>query len=420
MAANWRLFERFGVEIEYMIVDRDTLRVRPIADKLLRAAAGATEADFCSGAITWSNELVLHVVELKTSEPASSLAGVAEQFQHDVGVINAELAAENALLLPTAMHPTMDPHTETKLWPHEFGEVYRTFDRIFDCRGHGWANLQSTHLNLSFAGDDEFARLYAALRVLLPLMPALTASTPLADGALTGFVDTRMEHYRNNARRIPFVSGAIVPEPYYTQADFEREVLGRIEAELAPHDPDGVIDPIWANARGAMARFDRGAVEVRVLDNQECPAADLALLDLIIAALRALVAERWTPQREFAEQPTDTLAALLRSVIRAGGRTTIANHAYLRLFGVADREALTAGELWRILLAACRDDLMDPRSAARLDALLAAGSLSDRIVTAVGPSPTRANIDAVYRELADCLAKGTFFRAAAPATAAHL
>ena len=33
------LFSAFGIEIEYMIVDRETLAVRPIADKLLAAAA---------------------------------------------------------------------------------------------------------------------------------------------------------------------------------------------------------------------------------------------------------------------------------------------------------------------------------------------------------------------------------------------
>ena len=76
-------------------------------------------------------------------------------------------------LLPGGVHPWMDPSKETRLWPHEYNEVYRSFDRIFGCAGHGWSNLQSTHLNLPFADDDEFGRLHAAIRAILPLLPAL-------------------------------------------------------------------------------------------------------------------------------------------------------------------------------------------------------------------------------------------------------
>ena len=43
--------------------------------------------------------------------------------------------------------------------------IYDTFDRIFSCKGHGWANLQSMQINLPFRGDEEFARLHAAIRV---------------------------------------------------------------------------------------------------------------------------------------------------------------------------------------------------------------------------------------------------------------
>jgi hypothetical protein len=86
------------------------------------------------------------------------------------------------MLLPTGAHPLMDPFTETRLWPHEHKEIYNLYNRIFDCRGHGWSNLQSTHLNLPFSGDAEFKKLHAAIRLLLPLIPALSASTPLLDG----------------------------------------------------------------------------------------------------------------------------------------------------------------------------------------------------------------------------------------------
>jgi len=47
----------------------------------------------------------------------------------------------------------MDPNREMVIWPHDYSVVYEAFNRIFDCRGHGWANLQAVHLNLPFADD---------------------------------------------------------------------------------------------------------------------------------------------------------------------------------------------------------------------------------------------------------------------------
>ena len=69
--------------------------------------------------------------------------------------------------------------------------MYEAYDRIFDCRGHGWANLQAVHLNLPFSGDEEFGRLHAAIRLVLPIMPAdrimasgLATSLPARAGAV--------------------------------------------------------------------------------------------------------------------------------------------------------------------------------------------------------------------------------------------
>ena len=95
--------------------------------------------------------------------------------------------------MPTAAHPFMDPMKETKIWPHENNEVYAIYNKIFDCRGHGWSNLQSTHLNLPFYDDEEFAKLHAAVRLVLPILPALCASSPILDGKLTGCTGYALE-----------------------------------------------------------------------------------------------------------------------------------------------------------------------------------------------------------------------------------
>ena len=204
---NLHLFEAFGVELEYMIVDRNSLDVLPVTDRVLHAVAGKMTNEVERGKLAWSNELALHVIEMKTNGPVNSLDGLSHIFAKGVRDITKQLEPFHGRLLPGAMHPWMDPRTETKLWPHGDRAIYQAYDRIFTCQGHGWSNLQSVHLNIGFCGDDEFGRLHAAIRLLLPILPAIAASSPIMDGKKTGIMDNRLQVYRNNQKKVPSVAG---------------------------------------------------------------------------------------------------------------------------------------------------------------------------------------------------------------------
>ena len=176
---NYKLWQRYGIEMEYMIVDRDSLNVLPRADVPLgKDKNGEQLSDVEHGPIGLSNELVSHVLEFKCAQPVDSLKHLGKTFHHEILKANESLKSINAMLLPTAAHPFMDP-AEMKLWPYDCLDIYETYDRIFNCKGHGWANLQSTHINLSFNGDEEFGKLHAAIRALLPLIPAWTDESRL-------------------------------------------------------------------------------------------------------------------------------------------------------------------------------------------------------------------------------------------------
>ena len=184
--STYAWFQCYGIEIEYMIVDRQSLCVRPISDLLLRDADGVIQSELEFDDMAWSNELLAHVIELKTNGPVGCLPGVAERFQDQVQRINQLLSNHDCQLMPTGMHPWMDPIGEKKLWQHDYHTVYETFDRIFNCSGHGWANLQSMHINLPFEGEQQFQVLHSAIRVLLPLLPAIAASSPIVERRATG------------------------------------------------------------------------------------------------------------------------------------------------------------------------------------------------------------------------------------------
>ena len=397
------LFDAFGVEIELMIVDVETLDVRPMCDELFRAASGEGVSDVSpDGVIAWSNELALHVVELKTDGPAASLDGLADHFQRHVRQIDALLEPLGCRLLGGGAHPWMDAHREVRLWPHENNEIYRAYDRIFDCRGHGWGNLQSTHLNLPFNGDDEFGRLYAAIRLVLPLLPALAATTPFLDGRLQPLADARLEVYRTNADRVPLMAGLVVPEPTWTEADFEAQVLTPLYEQLRPLDPEGLLAHPYANSRGGMARFDRGTVEIRLLDAQECPAADLAIVELVTAAVRALVEERWSPLAQQQVIATEPLHAVLVDAIQEAEHTIVRDRSLLEAFGFASGR-VRAGDVWSKLAA----DLLPDH--ALLRTLIDAGTLSTRLRRRLRTAPDASMLRPMYAELAGCLRSGRPF-----------
>lgn len=417
-----RLFEGVGLELEYMLVHAESLDVLPVVDQVLYKIAGDYEAEIERGALAWSNELVNHVIELKTNGPAPTLTGLDRIFADNVAEVNALLKPLGGRLMPTAAHPWMDPARDTVLWPHEMGDVYRAFDRIFGCKGHGWSNLQCAHLNLPFHGDAEFARLHAAIRLVLPLIPALAASSPILDGRLTGIMDSRMHFYRENQKRIPSIGGHVIPEPVYAKREYEERILGPMYVDIAPHDPDGILQEEWLNARGAIARFDRDAIEIRIIDIQECPTADIALSHALTCVLRALVSERFQPLERQKRFETEPLNSILLATTLDAENARIDDVDYLTAFGIHARNA-RAGEVWQHLVetTVAGDAAFSTEWASVMETILREGTLARRIVRALeGERPNlvgrfaraRERMHDVYAELCDCLQANRTFHAA--------
>jgi carboxylate-amine ligase len=407
------LFEAYGLEVEYMLVDGETLDVAPAADALLEAAAGELTDEFENGGVAWNNELALHVVEFKCNGPRPSLVGLGAAFQDNVRLANDTLGRQGLRLMPTAMHPWMDPN-DVQLWPHGTRLIYDTFDRIFSCKGHGWANLQSQQINLPFANDEEFARLHAAIRFLLPILPGLAASSPVVDGERNGILDNRLVVYRSNCARIPSVTGEVVPEPIGSIGEYHERVLERIYADLAPHDPEGILRNEWVNARGAIARFDRMAIEIRVLDVQETPSMDVAYAALIVEVLKLLCEEQWLDIAGMNRWDTARLGELLALAARQGEGAGVGDRSLLRAFGYRGSATELKG-LWEHLIETVgKRGSLDVDTGRLLEHYLRYGTLATRIGKAVGLLPTRAKLARVYEDLCEALAEGRPFSPPAP------
>ncbi|MGB0165413.1 MAG: carboxylate-amine ligase [Luteibaculum sp.] len=405
---SYKLFEVFGVELEYMIVDRQSHKIRPIADQIFMETTGTYTSDYDNGDIAWSNELVSHVVELKTNGPVKSMEAVLNGFHQNIREINKILEKHQAILMPGGAHPTVDPLTETQIWPHEHNEIYELYNRIFNCKGHGWSNLQSTHINLPFQGDEEFKRLHSAIRALLPIIPALSASTPILDGKLTGFKDTRLEYYRKNQAKIPIIAGLVIPESVYSHADYHSQIFVPIQDAIRPFDTHGILDHHFLNSRGAIARFDRGAIEIRIIDNQEAPKVDIALLCLFVEVLKDLCQLEGQDAIRLQSLKTDALAKQFLAVIQHGEKAQIEYPELAEIFGFSN-SAGSLVELWEQLYARYKSTLSGAIQET-IEFILKEGSLATRMEKVFGKHPDLEGIRAINQQMIDCLDNNIMFK----------
>jgi len=403
------LFEGFGVELEYMIVDKDTLKANPITDEVIKEVVGEYTSDYEDGEIAWSNELVLHVIELKTNGPAKTLSNLNSKFYSNIQRINTILEKYNSMLLPSGAHPFYNPDLETKLWQHENNPVYESYNRIFNCKGHGWSNLQSTHINLPFANDEEFGKLHAAIRLLLPIIPAIAASTPILDSNYTGFLDSRLEVYRKNQIKIPSITGKVIPEGVFTQRDYSERIYKRIYKDISPYDQENILQHEWLNSRGAIARWERNTIEIRIVDIQECPQADLALTGLFSLLLKELIEEKYISYEEQKDFNEDELADIFLSTIKTGENTTIENKKYLETFGV--KSPVIASELWEIIYSSLTIDssIISKEGLKPIETILSEGTLATRISRTLGNNLSLENLISIYKRLSDSLKSNEIF-----------
>jgi carboxylate-amine ligase len=390
-----------------MLVKNDSFKVAPKVDALLTKKAGKLKADIDNGDIAWSNELVAHVIELKTNGPTKSTDDLAEKFHVNILEINELLQPLDLKLLGSASHPLMNPITDTQLWKHSYSEVYALYNTIFNCSGHGWSNVQSTHLNLPFYDDKEFEKLHAAIRIVLPLLPGLCASSPVLEGQITGFKDTRLEFYKTNQKEIPQLTGLVIPERTFSKLDYHATIFEPIKRAIQPHDKTNILDKHFLNSRGAIARFDRNAIEIRLMDIQECPKADIAICALVIEVLKAIVNKEFCSLQAQKTWVKEDLFLILDDAIKYAENSKIENEEYLKLFDL--KAPATVNDVWKHLYKTVKPKLhLTHHDAIQL--ILEEGTLATRILKALNNDVSEKHIISVYHQLQGCLQTNTLFQ----------
>jgi len=304
--------EVLGPEHEFSLVDGN-LHPLPIVDAVIKELNGCIVNYVRLKSFTFGKELQSHVAEFKANMPFYS----PETFEENMQKAVLEIAdfverKHDAQLLGTGMHPLLRLG-DAKVWSHRDRKIYEALSRIFNFYQHGWLNIQAFQLNLSYGKEKEAIQLHNALVNLLPYVPAISASSPVYESKISEYSDSRLHFYQINQKEIPSMTGNIIPEYVNSFKEYRQITINNYTEELQKlNAPECLLNKEWLNSRGAVFRFDRKAIEIRIMDEQECIKADVALSCFIRASLRGMLFQR-EPYL-----PHEILIQDLNSVIKDG------------------------------------------------------------------------------------------------------
>jgi gamma-glutamyl:cysteine ligase YbdK (ATP-grasp superfamily) len=307
-----------GPEHEFSLVDQE-LKPLPISDKIIKAYCGKITNFIELPTFTFGKEMQLHVMEVKANQPFKTPIEFEETMQNAVSTLSSIVGEHAASLLGTGMHPLL-MLKDTGVWPHYHKKIYQEYGKIFNLNQHGWLNIQSFHLNLPFQSEADAIQTHNYLTNLCAYLPAIAASSPIYEGKNGSDIDNRLKFYKLNQKEVPSITADVIPQYIKSLKQYKKEVIGHYSADLAKAGADKtLLNREWVNSRGVIFRFDRSALELRVMDEQECIKSDVALGCFIRSALRGLI----TDNAEFL--PHDLLASDFNAVIKEGLNAKVIN-----------------------------------------------------------------------------------------------
>jgi gamma-glutamyl:cysteine ligase YbdK (ATP-grasp superfamily) len=262
----------------------------PIIDQVIKELKGRIVNVVNLNGYSFGKELQSHVAEFIANTPFSSPVAFEEQMYKAVQELTEFVGRKyGAYFLGTGMHPLLQLD-EACVWSHRDSKLYDALDRLFNLHQHGWLNIQSFQLNLSYGNEEAAIRLHNSLANVLPYLPAISASSPVYEAKVSEYVNNRLRFYWINQRVVPSITGDVIPEYVNSFKDYRRNTINRYSEDLQKVGaPDFLLHREWLNSRGAIFRFDRKAIEIRIMDEQECIKADVALSCFIRSCLRGVL-----------------------------------------------------------------------------------------------------------------------------------
>lgn len=268
-----------GVEEEFFLVDA--------ASRDLLADPAPEIFEVCeqnAGPHKVVHEFLRSQIEANT-RVCNSVAEVRQALLETRKLVAHAAAQHSAKLMAASTHP-FARWDEQK--PSE-GDRYRRFEVIFQESVRRFL-VAGMHIHAGFGEADDRIRVMTALRRYLPLLHALSTSSPFSEGRMTGFKSYRL----NLIGALPRTS---LPGALYSQADYENLLENYREMDFVR---DG--SELWWDIRPSQ---HYPTVELRICDI--CPRIDDAMS--LVALYACLV--RWLLRNRDSlppEPPTEIIA----------------------------------------------------------------------------------------------------------------
>jgi glutamate---cysteine ligase / carboxylate-amine ligase len=247
-----------GLEEEFAICDPQTLALVPRFEEL-RAAADPVLAESISG------ELIRSEIEIRSGRGEDLADALARQRDHRRRLV-ALAGAHDLALGATGTHAFSDYREQQFIDTEHYRRV---------AEGLQWVakrnNTFSLHVHVGVRGADRAVAVCDRLRGVLPLLLAVSASSPFYDGLDSGLHSARTQMFTKTFPRCG------VPDHYGSWAEYAAyiDLLLRTRSIVE-------YTQVWWSVR---PHFTFGTVEVRICDAQPTAGESDALAALVVACV---------------------------------------------------------------------------------------------------------------------------------------
>ncbi|MBJ7347276.1 MAG: YbdK family carboxylate-amine ligase [Thermoleophilaceae bacterium] len=249
-----------GIEEEFALLDATTLNLVPRFEDLMQLVS-EDEVLAASAA----GELISSEIEIRSGRGENFPHAVALQAEHRARLFAT--ASKLGIALGAAGAHPWSPWQDQQVIDTE--HYHRVEDGL---KYVAWRNNTfSLHVHVGVRNGDRAIAVCDRLRELLPLLLAVSASSPLTEGRDTGLASARTQLFTRNFPRCG------VPEPFVDWRGYQDFVEFLIKTNSIVESTQ-----LWWSVR---PHHSFGTVEVRICDAQPSGERSTALAGLIVACV---------------------------------------------------------------------------------------------------------------------------------------
>jgi glutamate---cysteine ligase / carboxylate-amine ligase len=281
-----------GLEEEFALLDPANLDLVPRFEDLHEAAA----ADAVLAASV-AGELISSEIEIRSGRGEDLASAIAAQRDHRRRLF--ALAAESGVALgATGTHPFADYREQRVIDTEHYHRVEEGLKWV------AWRNNTfSLHVHVGIRGADRAVAVCDRLRPVLPVLLAVSASSPFLDGRDSGLHSARTQIFTKSFPRCGVPDAFGDWDAFAAYIDFLRQTRSVVE-----------YTQVWWSVR---PHFSFGTVEVRIGDAQPTAAESDGLAALIVACV-AQAARDYDAGRKVADLPGRMIEENMWRALRYG------------------------------------------------------------------------------------------------------